>query len=428
MKALEITGPQRVCGELTLAGNKNAALPMIAAALLTDEPVVLRNVPDILDVRNMLAIAAQLGVRCDFDGHTATLDASGLNTSSPDEKLCAALRTSILFAGPLAARTGHACIAHPGGDVIGRRRLDTHFYGLAKLGISAVYDGSRYTFSSNARRQGAELFLDEASVTATEHILTVAATAGGTTIIRNAACEPHVTQLAQLLNKMGARISGVETNLLVVEGVRKLHGADFTIGADHVNAASFLSLAAATQGKIDLYGEIAPHDYWMTRRVFQRLGANILLEPGHLRLEQNRPLQVENDLDGIMPTISDGPWPQFPSDMMSCLITMATQTQGSVLFFEKMFESRIYFVDRLIAMGANAVVCDPHRAIVAGPSRLHGAELISPDIRAGMALIIAACCAHGTSRIRNADMVYRGYTDLPDRLRQLSLEIKELEL
>ena len=428
MKALEITGPQRACGELTVAGNKNAALPMIAAALLTAEPVVLHNVPDILDVRNMLALAADMGVKCAYDGHTATLQADTLVRTEPAARLCAAVRTSLLFAAPLAARTGHARIAHPGGDVIGRRRLDTHFYGLGKLGIDAKYDGEAYVFTAAGRRAGTELFLDEASVTGTEHILTAAVTAEGTTVIRNAACEPHVAQLAQLLNQMGARISGVETNLLVVEGVPTLHGAEFTIGADHVNAASYLSLAAATQGEIDLYGEIIPHDYWMTRRVFQRLGASFLLEPGHIRLKQETPLRIENDLDGVMPTISDGPWPQFPSDMMSCLVTVATQAQGSTLFCEKMYESRIYFVDKLIAMGANAVVCDPHRVLVAGPCRLHAAELISPDIRAGMALVIAACCAHGTSRIRNADMVYRGYADLPGRLRQLSINIKELEL
>jgi UDP-N-acetylglucosamine 1-carboxyvinyltransferase len=425
MKALLINGPQRASGSLTLSGNKNAALPMIAASMLTDETVVLHNVPDILDVRNMLAIVAEMGGQCDFENGTLTICAGKCTSTEPSAKLCKAVRTSVLFGGPLAVRHG-ACLIHsPGGDVIGRRRLDTHFYGLRKLGlvVTPVPGGCR--FERRGKLKGLELFLDEASVTATEHILTVAVFAQGRTIIRNAACEPHVSQLAQLLNAMGARISGIETNILTIDGVEKLHGAEFTIGADHVGAASFLALAAATGGEVELLGNIMPHDYWMTRRVFARFGASFTVEPGRIYLNQNQPMRVDNDSDGVMPTISDGPWPQFPSDMMSCLIAMATQCHGAMLFFEKMFESRIYFVDRLIAMGANAVICDPHRAVISGPSPLHGAELISPDIRAGMALIIAACCARGTSLIRNADMVYRGYENLPGNLRALGIAVEE---
>ena len=431
MKALEITGRQRACGTIQVEGNKNAALPMVAATLLTDEPVVLHNVPDILDVKNMLALAVEMGVSVrKIDESTVELCAKGVCNASPSKKLCHAIRTSLLFAGPMAARHGEAHIHKPGGDEIGRRRLDPHFYGLGRLGIDATAtDDGLYHFQRRATGlAGASLFLDEASVTATEHLLMAAVLAQGTTTIRNAACEPHVTQLAQLLNAMGAQISGLETNVLVVQGVRQLHGAEFTIGADHVNAASFLALAAATQGHVEVIGEIIPHDYWMTRRVFQKLGANLVIEPGRLTLDQEAPLAVQNDFDGIMPTIADGPWPHFPSDMMSCLIVAATQAQGSVLFFEKMFESRIYFVDRLIAMGANAVVCDPHRAVISGPSRLHGAELLSPDIRAGMALVVAACCAHGTSLIRNADMIYRGYQRLPESLRQLGIKLRQVEM
>lgn len=427
MKALLINGPQRVCGKLALSGNKNAALPMIAAALLTDETVEMHNVPDILDVRNMLAIVRALGAQCSFEHGVLTVLGGCGGTVLPAE-LCRAVRTSILFGGPLAARCGECLIAPPGGDVIGRRRLDTHLYGLRKLGVEVTFADGAYHFMRGKELHGAELFLDEASVTATEHILMVAVLARGRTVIRNAACEPHIANLAEMLNAMGARISGVETNILTVDGVEKLHGAQVSIGADHVNAASFLALAAVTGGEVELTGAIRPHDYWMTRRVFERFGARFVVEPGRLYLNQNTPMRVENDCDGVMPTISDGPWPQFPSDMMSCLIAMATQCQGAVLFFEKMFESRIYFVDRLRAMGANAIICDPHRAVISGPSQLHGTELISPDIRAGMALILAACCAHGASLLRNADMVYRGYENLAANLMSLGIAAEEREM
>ena len=289
-------------------------------------------------------------------------------------------------------------------------------------------DGAHHFYKDPRNFHAAPLFLDEASVTATEHIMMTAVLAPGVTTIRNAACEPHVTQLAQLLNAMGADIQGVETNLLRIRGVEKLHGAEFTINADHVNAASYLALAAATGGEVELTGNLVPHDFWSTKRVFQRLGANLQLEPGRITLKQDEPLVVRPDLDNSMPTIADGPWPQFPSDMMSCLIVAASQARGSVLFFEKMFESRLYFVDRLISMGANAVICDPHRVVVAGPSRLHAAELLSPDIRAGMALVIAACCATGTSLIRNADMIERGYAHLTQSLSALHIQLQEREL
>lgn len=426
MKALFINGRQSTHGELRLSGNKNAALPMIAAAVLTRETVVLHNLPEILDVQTMLAIASALGVQVKREGETVSLTAETLKRSDLPEELCRACRTSLLFAGPLAARLGEATLYPPGGDVIGRRRLDPHFYGLSKLGITAERQEGCFNFT-RGQLAGTELFLDEPSVMATEHILMTAVLADGVTVLRNAACEPHVTQLAELLNAMGARIRGLETNLLVIEGVKELHGAEYTIGADHVNAASFLALAAATNGTVDLVGELRPHDFWMTRRVFERLGINILIEPGHLALEQPQSLRPRADFDGATPTISDGPWPQFPSDMMSCLIALSTQLNGNVLFFEKMFESRIYFVDRLIAMGANAVICDPHRVLITGPAELHGTEVISPDIRAGMAMVIAASVARGTSIIRNADMIYRGYANLPARLRQIGIIAEERE-
>ncbi len=427
MRCLQIRGPRKVSGQVQISGNKNAALPMLAAAMLSDDEVILHNVPDILDVRNMILLARHLGAKAEFAGETLLLCAKNLHTSNIPRNLCDKIRTSFLFAGPLTARLGEAELFPPGGDVIGRRRLDGHFYGLKKLGVELDLEGGSYRFKRKKSLAGSEIFLDEASVTATEHLMMTAALASGTTLIRNAACEPHVTQLAMLLNAMGARISGVETNLLRIEGVEKLHGAEFTIDGDHIEAASFLSLCAACGGDIEIKGRIAPHNYWMMRRVFERVGVNITLKPDFISAQRTDEMRIVPDFGNAIPVISDGPWPQFPSDMMSCLIAVATQAQGTILFFEKMFESRIYFVDKLIAMGANAIVCDPHRVLISGPSRLHGSEIPSPDIRAGMALIIAACCAHGESLLKNADMVYRGYSGLLEKLQGLGCDVNEIE-
>lgn len=427
MKSLCIAGGGKISGEVCVGGNKNAALPMIAAAMLSDDEVILHNVPDIIDVRHMLEIARCLGATVWREGDRVGIRASTLGHGVLPRELCRAIRTSLLFAGPLAVRFGRAELAPPGGDVIGRRRLDAHFYGLRSLGleIRSCPDGG-YIFSREGKLSGAELFLDEASVTATEHIMMTAVLIPGETVIRNAACEPHVVQLGELLNRMGARISGLETNLLRIEGVERLHGAEIAIAGDHVEAASYLALCAAAGGDIAVTGVANPHDYWMTRQVFERFSASVEVQKECLRLRMVEPARVRADWGNAIPVVSDGPWPQFPSDMMSCLIVVATQASGTVLFFEKMFESRIYFADKLIAMGANIVVCDPHRAVVSGPVRLHGIEMSSPDIRAGMAMVVAACCAQGESLIRNADMIYRGYAGLPEKLRSLGLSVREI--
>ena len=423
MNSLRIRGAGKVSGQIEISGNKNAALPMIAAACLSDEPVLLHNVPDILDMRNMLQLANYLGVETLFEDGSLQLCAKNINRSSVPKEFCDKIRTSFLFAGRLTARCGEAELFQPGGDVIGKRRLDSHFYGLKKLGMELDLEHGSYKFKREKKMQGSEIFFDEASVTATEHIMMTAALAEGITIIRNAACEPHVTQLAQLLNRMGAKIEGLDTNLLRIEGVKKLHGAEFWLEGDHVEAASYLSLCAACGGDLEITGKITPHNYWMLRRVFERFGLQFTLKSDYIRMQRLGEMRVRPDFGNVIPVIADGPWPQFPSDMMSCMITVATQAEGTVLFFEKMFESRIYFVDKLIAMGANAVVCDPHRVLISGPAQLHGSVIPSPDIRAGMALIIAACCAQGESLVKNADMVFRGYSKLLPKLQGIGCDI-----
>lgn len=422
MKSLLVEGTDRIGGSVEVGGNKNAVLPMIAAAMLTDEEVILRNVPDIIDVKNMLELAASLGASISRNGSSVTIRAKTITTSKLPKKICTSLRTSLLFAGPVAARTGSAELWPPGGDVIGRRRLDAHFYGLKKLGI-LVDKNEHIPFSFTRQRRkpsSVDMFLDEASVTATEHIMMTACYGKGETIIRNAAAEPHVAQLADLLIKMGAEIDGIGTNTLIIKGKSKLHGAEYTVEGDHIEAASFLALCAATGGSIEITGNLAPRYYWMTRRIFEKFGLNFRLEPNRIFMKAKK-MKIQSDFGNAVPTISDGPWPQFPSDMMSCMIVAATQAKGSVLFFEKMFESRIYFVDRIIAMGANAIVCDPHRVVITGPAKLHGITMSSPDIRAGMAMIIAAACAKGTSVINNAEIVFRGYEKLPEKLNALGV-------
>lgn len=424
MQSLEIEGGWRISGEITVGGNKNAVLPMIAACLLTSEPVILRNVPDILDVRTMLDIARDLGAEADLEGHTLRFCCPKVLRYELSRQLCSKNRTSILFAAPLLARTGRAVLYPPGGDVIGRRRLDGHFYGLEKLGGSMKFDGC-YRFSCKGGLRGNELFLDEASVTATEQILIAAATAQGHTTLYNAAGEPHVADLAQMLNAMGAKISGYGSNVIDIEGVDALHGTEYTVQGDHIEAGSFLALAAACGGDLVLKGTGPRRNYWMMRRNFERMGILLDLQTDRIEIKGGQELRIRNDFGGSLPSIADGPWPQFPSDMMSCSIVAATQAEGSVLFFEKMFESRIYFVDRLISMGAQAVVCDPHRVLISGRARLHAVEMSSPDIRAGMAMVIAALCARGTSRIHQAEVIYRGYENLAEKLRSIGAKVRE---
>ena len=423
MQSLKVEGSAHIGGRVRISGNKNAALPIIAALLLTDEESVLENVPDILDVRTMLDIAGELGAEFTFEHHTLHFRCTDVKTTSISRELCSRNRTSILFAAPLLARCGRAELYPPGGDVIGRRRLDGHFYGLCKLG--AVMSGEEtYRFKAPDGLTGRELFLDEASVTATEQILIAAATARGVTTLYNAAGEPHVRDLAELLNAMGAKISGAGSNTVEITGVETLHGCHHRVVGDHIEAGSFLALAAATGGEITVEGAQMRH-YWMLRRVFERLGVRMELQGDRIFLPGGQQRKIESDFGGHIPQISDGPWPQYPSDMMSCSIVAATQCRGTVMFFEKMFESRIYFADRLISMGANAIVCDPHRVVITGPTRLHAVTMSSPDIRAGMAMVIAALCAHGTSTIHSAEVIYRGYENLVEKLTGLGAKISE---
>lgn len=421
MSIFEIEGGVPLRGTVRASGNKNAILPMIAACILTDQEMILENVPDIIDVRHMLDVIVELGGKVERSGERVSVHLAHVNKSEISQALCNKVRTSILCVAPLLHRTGKARLFPPGGDVIGRRRLDTHFYGLQKLGATMELDGS-YDFAVPGHLTGADLFFDEPSVTGTEHILMAAAVANGHTIIRNAACEPHVQDLAHMLNAMGARISGIGTNQLDIDGVPSLHGTTHRVCHDHVEAASYLALAAATGGEIKVEGTDL-HAYWMCKRVFATLGVKIELYKDHIHLPAEQELRVTRDYDGSIPVIGDGPWPQFATDQMSCMITLATQVQGSVLFFEKMFESRLYFVDRLIGMGANAVVCDPHRVVISGKSQLRGTTLSSPDIRAGMALLGAALCAKGKSIVQNANMIERGYERIDEKLLGLGARI-----
>lgn len=426
MESLRITGQRPISGDVTISGNKNAVLPMIPALLLTDEECVLHNVPDIRDVRSMLEIAGVLGAEFTFEKNTLRFKCSKVRETTIPRELCAKNRTSILFAAPLICRCGKVELYPPGGDVIGRRRLDGHFYGLTKLGAEMSGDLT-YIFNAPSRLAGRELFLDESSVTATEQILLAAATAEGVTTLYNAACEPHVNDLANLLNEMGAKISGIGSNTLTIEGVEKLHRAEHTVIGDHIEAGSFLALAAATGGSITVHGT-NNRNHWMLRRVFERLGVKIELLGDRIFLPGGQTPEIQCDYGGHIPQISDGPWPHFPSDMMSCTIVAATQCKGTVMFFEKMFESRIYFADRLISMGANAIVCDPHRVVITGKANLHAQEMSSPDIRAGMAMVIAALCAKGTSTINHAEIIYRGYEDLISKLRGIGAEVEDIRI
>ncbi len=421
MSTFEIEGGVPLRGTVRASGNKNAILPMIAACILTDQEMVLDNVPDIIDVRHMLDVIVALGGRVERSGQRVSIQVAQLNGSEISRELCNKVRTSILCVAPLLHRMGKATLYPPGGDVIGRRRLDTHFYGLQKLGATVEVNGS-FAFTVPTRLTGAEMFFDEPSVTGTEHIMMAAAVSEGQTLLRNAACEPHVQDLAHMLNAMGAKISGIGTNQLTIDGVPSLRGTTHQVCHDHIEAASYLALAAATGGELKVEGTDL-HAYWMCGRVFATLGVKIELYKDHVLLPGNQEMRVMRDNDGTMPVIGDGPWPQFATDQMSCMITLATQVEGNVLFFEKMFESRLYFVDRLIGMGANAIVCDPHRVVISGRSKLRATTMSSPDIRAGMALLGAALCATGKSTVQNANMIERGYEQVEQKLLSLGARI-----
>ena len=416
-----IHGGRPLQGEIRASGSKNAVLPMIAAALLTEEEVVLENVPSIRDVDVMLEIAGQIGAEVSRLDDRVTIKGANLTDAPLPSELCEKVRTSVLFVAPLLHRLGRAKLHPPGGDGIGRRRLDTHFYGLRQLGVAG--DEVEFEFTAQERMEGALIFFDEASVTATEHILMAASLAKGTTTILNAASEPHVMDLALLLIGMGADIEGLYTNTLRVTGVERLHGATHRVVSDHIEVGSYLALAAATGGGITIHDTVRGH-YWMMNRVFERFGIQLEIKSDRIVLPSGQTPKIQPDAGGAVPSVDDGPWPQFPTDMMSPFLVLATQSEGTILFFEKMFEGRMYFVDPLIQMGANAIICDPHRVIISGRSPLRGQTVRSPDIRAGMAMIIAALCA--TSRpcvVQNAEIVDRGYERVEEKLRSLGADI-----
>ncbi|MGY8737114.1 MAG: UDP-N-acetylglucosamine 1-carboxyvinyltransferase [bacterium] len=421
MSRFVIHGGRPLQGEIRASGSKNAVLPMIAAALLTEEEVVLENVPSIRDVDVMLEIAGQIGAEVSRLDDRVTIKGANLTDAPLPEELCEKVRTSVLFVAPLLHRLGRAKLHPPGGDGIGRRRLDTHFYGLRQLGVTV--DEVEFEFTAQERMEGALIFFDEASVTATEHILMAASLAKGTTTILNAASEPHVMDLALLLIGMGADIEGLYTNTLRVTGVERLHGATHRVVSDHIEVGSYLALAAATGGGITIHDTVRGH-YWMMNRVFERFGIELDIKSDRIVLPAGQTPRIQPDAGGAVPSVDDGPWPQFPTDMMSPFLVLATQSEGTILFFEKMFEGRMYFVDPLIQMGANAIICDPHRVIISGRSPLRGQTVRSPDIRAGMAMIIAALCAtHRPCVVQNAEIVDRGYERVEEKLRALGADI-----
>ncbi|MCS7060403.1 MAG: UDP-N-acetylglucosamine 1-carboxyvinyltransferase [Anaerolineae bacterium] len=417
-----IQGKNRLRGEVHPSGNKNAALPLLAAGLLTDEPLVLHNVPNIRDVQTMLKLLHTLGVSTEWIGpNSVRLHAQRVDDCRLDPALCKEIRASILLAGPMVARVGHVLLPPPGGDVIGRRRVDTHFLALRALGAALRIDGG---FELSAQQlKGTDIMLDEASVTATENAIMAAVLADGETVIRNAASEPHVQDLCHCLNRMGARIRHVGSNTLKIEGVSRLSGTDFTVGADNIEVTSFIVIGALCGDGIWVRNA-GPEHLRMTQLMLGRLGIRFEIHGSDVFVPGDQSLCVEPELDGAIPKIDDSPWPGFPADAMSLAIVGATQTNGTVLFHEKMYESRLYFVDKLISMGARIILCDPHRCIVQGPSRLHGETVQSPDIRAGVALVIAALCAEGQSVISNIQQIDRGYERFDEKLRALGAQIE----
>jgi UDP-N-acetylglucosamine 1-carboxyvinyltransferase len=422
MSQYHIEGGCPIKGTIKASGNKNAALPCIAAAILSDEPVILRNIPDIEDVQVMLDVYRSFGGTVEELGpNVYCLNLGDIKNPEVPQEAARKIRASILFAGPLLARTGRAVLPPPGGDVIGRRRLDTHFLALTELGAKVTTNGA-FIFTAQ-RLTGADIFLDEASVTATENAVMAAVLAEGTTILTNAASEPHVQDLCRMLQAMGASIEGIGSNILTIRGVKKLGGCDYEIGADFMEVGSFIGLAAATRGELQING-IRPQDLRPAKLAFGKLGIVWEHEGTVLHVPKNQALQVNCDLGGMIPKIDDAPWPGFPPDLTSIIIVVATQVEGTVLVHEKLCESRMFFVDKLIGMGARIVLCDPHRAVITGPSRLAGSELTSPDVRAGMAMVIAAMAAEGKSVIRNVYQIERGYEHLVERLSSLGARIR----
>jgi UDP-N-acetylglucosamine 1-carboxyvinyltransferase len=425
MEKFIIEGGYPLSGTLVPAGNKNAALPVLAASLLTEEEVVLRNVPRIRDVEAMCGLLAGLGVKVEWrEDNTVALRADEVTGTGVDPALSERIRASFLLAGPLLARFGRADMPPPGGDVIGRRRLDPHLDAFRALGASIEYD-QEWRITAPRGLKACDFFMDEPSVMATENALMAAALTPGSTVIHNAAAEPHVQDLARLLMQMGTRIEGIGSNLMIVHGQEELGGADYAIGPDYIEIGSFIALAACTGGELRIR-DCVPEDLRMTRLAFERLGCRIEYDGSDVVVPPGQQLRIKSDEGDAVSKIEDGPWPAFPADLTSIALAMATQAEGLILIHEKMFENRLFFVDKLVSMGARVIVCDPHRAVVSGPSRLHGERMESPDIRAGMAMLIAALCAEGTSEIGNIRQIDRGYERIDERLRLLGARIERV--
>ena len=421
-----IEGGFPIHGTITASGNKNAALPCIAATLLSAEPVILHNIPEIEDTSVMLNILQSFGVKItNIKKHSWKIEAKTVNPECIPKELSKKIRASILFAGPLLARCGKAQMLPPGGDVIGRRRVDTHFLALEQLGARIEVNGS-FKFTAN-KLVGTDIFLDETSVTATENAIMASVLAEGQTKITNAACEPHIQDLCDMLNSMGAKITGIGSNILYIDGVKELHGTEFTIGPDYMEIGSFIGLAAATKGSITING-IKNLDLRPLKIGFAKLGITWRLDGDSLKVSQVQEMKTNADIGSRIPKIDDSPWPGFPPDLTSIMTVVATQVEGTVLIFEKMFESRMFFVDKLMTMGAQITLCDPHRAVVVGPTTLHGEHLVSPDVRAGMAMVIAAMAARGKSRISNVYQIERGYEHLVERLKELGAHIETVDV
>jgi UDP-N-acetylglucosamine 1-carboxyvinyltransferase len=422
-----IEGGRPLGGRVRTAGNKNGALPILAACLLTDEPVTLANVPRIRDVETMLELLCGLGADAEWTGRNEVrVHAAEITNDELDDELAARIRASFLLAGPMLARSGHASVPPPGGDVIGRRRLDPHLHAFARLGAE-IELGDRYELRASDGLKGAAIFLDEASVMGTENTVMAAVLAPGETTITNAACEPHVQDLCRFLVGRGAEIEGIGSNILRIRGVERLRGGTHTIGPEHIEVASFIGLAAVTGSDITIEGT-APEDLVSIIPAFERLGVQVEIHGDSVRVPPEQELVIRNDYGDQMPKIEDGPWPAFPADLTSIALAVATQAEGAILIHEKMFENRLFFADKLESMGAKIVICDPHRAVVIGPAQLYGQRMSSPDIRAGMALLIASLCAEGTSTIGNVSEIDRGYERIDDRLRALGASIERVTI
>ncbi len=425
MDKLVIQGGYPLSGSVTPAGNKNAALPLLAACLLTDEPVILHNVPDIRDVQSMRTLLESLSVSIETIGnHTWRVQAKEVCPADLDPDMCKRIRASILLAGPMVARSGELRLPPPGGDVIGRRRVDTHILAIKALGAQAEYDRANHVFRFQAKKlTGTDILLDEAGVTSTENAIMAAVTAKGTTVIRNAASEPHVQELCQFLNILGAKIENIGSNTLHIHGVLRLNGGEFTIGPDYLEVVSFIGASVVTHGSVRIV-KAGPQYLDMIRLVFGRLGVTWEVEGEDVVVPAVQQLEIEPDLGDAIPEIKVMPWPSFPTDLMSIAIVVATQSKGSILFHDWMYPSRMFFIDKLVGMGSHIVLCDPHRCIVQGPTTLYGEKMESPDIRAGMSLVLAALAAEGQSVIRNVGQIDRGYERIDEKLCALGARIK----